>query len=233
LDWLLTTLSIYRRVVGRGAMLAMRNWPIAGAALFYGLVLAAASMVTMGIGLLGGFAMPLAVAFCGGSFLFCVEAIVRSGKVTLEDFRASLGAYFVDVLGVMFALWIFSLVGSLLSQSPYYLVITVFSSLLIWVFFNAVPELIYLGHHSTMELLGESYRFILQNWIEWFPLNIVLGFAVPAVWNLPGGGFAMNVARILIGALLVYFVMVVRGLLFLELADSSRRSRLFRYRAGN
>lgn len=233
MDWLLTTLSIYRRVVGRGAMLAVRNWPIAGAALFYGAVLAAASMMMMGLGVLGGFVVPLAVAFCGGSFLFCVEAIVRSGKVTLEDFRTSLGAYFGDVLGVMFALWIFSLVGSLLSESPYYLVITAFSSLLIWVFFNAVPELIYLGHHSTMDLLGESYRFILQNWIEWFPINILLGMAVPLLWSVPGGGFAMDVVRVLVGALLVYFVMVVRGLLFLELSDSSRRSRIFRYRAGS
>jgi len=33
-------------------------------------------------------------------------------------------------------------------------------------------------------------------------------------------------------ALLIYFVMVLRGLLFLELHGTSRRSRAFRYRMG-
>lgn len=233
MEWLLTTLAIYRRVVGRGAILALRNWPIAAAVLFYGFLFSAASMVMLGIGLVGGFLMPLAVAFCAGSFLYCIEAIVRSGKVTWDDFRTSLGAYFFDVLGVMFALWIFTLVGSLLRDSPYYLVATIFSSILIWVFFNAVPEIIYLSHRSTMELLGESYRFILQNWIEWFPLNILLGLVFPAVWNIPGGGFALSLGRTLLAALLIYFFMIVRGLLFLELSDSTRRSRIFRYRANN
>jgi hypothetical protein len=44
------------------------------------------------------------------------------------------------------------------------------------------------------------------------------------------GGFAW--ARTAVLALLVYFMMVARGLLFLELRGSSRRARAFRHRAG-
>lgn len=231
MDWLRTTLAIYGRVLGRGAQLVLRNWPLAAAFFAYGAVMAFATVMMFSVGLIGGFFVPIALAFCGGSFLYCVEIIVRSGKVTFDDFRASLGAYFPDVLGVMFALWIFRLVASMLASSPYGPAITVFSSLLVWVFFNAAPELIYLGHYSTMELLGESYQFILRNWIEWFPLNIVLSLALPAVWSIPVAGPFGDVLKIFAGGLAFYLIMVVRGLLFLELADSSRRSRIFRHRA--
>ncbi len=231
LDWLLTTLAIYQRVLGKGAALAVRNWPMAGVFFAYGAVMGVATLIMFNVGLLGGFALPLALAFCGGSFLYCVETVVRTGKATLDDFRSSLGAYFGDVLGVMFALWIFRLVASMLTATPYGPALTLFSSILVWVFFNAAPELIYLGHHSTMELLGESYRFILQNWIEWFPLNFVLALALPAVWNLPAGGVVVTALKLFAGGLMLYFVMVVRGLLYLELAESSRRSRIFKHRA--
>ncbi len=233
MDWLITTAAIYSRVLGRGALLAVHNWPMAAVIFAYGAVMGGATVLMFNIGVLGGFLPPLALAFCGGSFLYCVEAVVRTGKATMSDFRSSLGAYFSDVLGVMFALWIFQLLASFLGGTPYGPAITVFSSLLVWVFFNAAPELIYLGHHPTMELLGESYRFILRNWIEWFPLNIALGLVVPAFWNLPTGGVLVLALKAFVGGMLIYFVMVVRGLLFLELNDSSRRSRIFRHRAGD
>mgnify|MGYP003693803539 CR=1 FL=1 len=77
-------------------------------------------------------------------------------------------------------------------------------NLVIVVLFNAVPELIYLGHHSSLELLTESYRFIGDNWIEWFPATIVM--AVPLVLlaevQLPGV-LAHRHGRLL--ALWVYF----------------------------
>ena len=100
--------------------------------------------------------------------------------------------------------------------------------LAVLVFFNAVPELIYLGRHSAAELLVESYRFIGENWIEWFPATLALGAAVVAVAELPGGPFGI-VGDAAAGVLL-YFMMIVRGLLFLELASSSRRAREFRRR---
>ncbi len=232
MDWLLTTLTIYKRVFGRGSVLMVRNWPMAATVFAYVGVMLVAGVVTRMVGLLGGIVAYLAVAVCAGSFLYCVEAIVRTGKATLADVRSSIGAYFSDVVGVMFALWIFSLVGALLASSPMGPALIVFSGVLIFVFFNAVPELIYLGRHSTMDLLRESYRFILHNWIEWLPVTIAFALVLPALWNLPSGGVAFTFLRYLAYGFALYFAMVVRGLLFLELAESSRRSRIFRHRAG-
>jgi hypothetical protein len=98
-----------------------------------------------------------------------------------------------------------------------------------FVFLNAVPELVYVGRHAPMEVLGESYRFVVENWIEWFPANLVLLACVAGVFLLPTDPYGL-VLTVLLG-LVLYFVMVVRGLLFQELATSSRRGREFRRRA--
>ena len=93
---------------------------------------------------------------------------------------------------------------------------------------SCVPELIYLGRHSAAELLVESYRFIGENWIEWFQATLALGGAVVAVAALPEGPF--GILGDAAAGVLLYFMMIVRGLLFLELASSSRRTREFRRR---
>ena len=56
-----------------------------------------------------------------------------------------------------------------------------FIHLVLLIFLNAVPELIYLGHHGGLNLLSESYRFIGENWIEWFPPNMLLILAAVGI----------------------------------------------------
>jgi len=231
-DWLQTTLVIYGRAVSKGARLAVRNWPMFAALFVYGAILNATVALAVLLGPIGGIVIYLVSALCFGSFLASVEAIVRSGKATLNDFRRSFGMYFSDVIGVMFAQWIFVMILNMLAAVPNGAAIAAFATLAAWVFFNAVPELIYLGHYSTMEMLGESYSFIAQNWIEWFPINVALGFAMIALWDLlPDGGVLWTALRMAVMGVFVYFTMVVRGLLFVELAGSSRRGRIFRHRA--
>ncbi len=104
-------------------------------------------------------------------------------------------------------------------------------NLVIVVLFNAVPELIYLGHDSSLELLTESYRFIADNWIEWFPATIVMALPLVLLSQVPLPGVLASYGR-RSSRPGVYFMMVARGLLFLELHGSSRRARDFRRRAG-
>jgi hypothetical protein len=67
-----------------------------------------------------------------------------------------------------------------------------------------------------------------ENWIEWFPANIALLVCLVAVRGLPAGPYGL-VAEVATG-LVLYFAMIVRGLLFQELAGSTRRGREFRRR---
>ena len=43
-----------------------------------------------------------------------------------------------------------------------------------FILLNPVPELIYQGRASGLELISASYNFIVENWIEWLMPNIIL-----------------------------------------------------------
>ena len=232
MSWLTITLALYRRTLRRAAELTLRNWPVLGSLFVYAAVMSAATVLAAALGIVGGFLLSLVWAACVGSFLSLVEMIVRSGRVTLDDFRRSAGVYLWDVVGVTFVLWIaFQLLTPALATIPQGRMLLLGLMLIVLVFFNAVPELIYLGRCSSLELLGESYAFIGENWIEWFPLTVVLGALVFALDALPLAPL-LEWPKLAAVALLVYYTMVVRGLLFLELHGSTRRSRAFRHRMG-
>jgi hypothetical protein len=153
--------------------------------------------------------------------------------VTWEDFQRSFGAYLWDVLGVNFVLWGFSLLTPMIVTLPQGPLILTSIAILGLVFFNAVPELIYLGHHSVLELFAESYRFITENWIEWFPPNVLFLLGYVLLQEIPvAQSWAALLAKNALIGLFVYFAMVMRGLIFIELYGSSRRARAFRHRAG-
>jgi hypothetical protein len=232
MTWLVTTLAMYRRVFRRAGTLTFRNWPVAFTAFAYSFALAASVVLAAGLGLLGGFLVSLVWAACVSSFLYLVEMILRTGSVSWDDFRRSFGVYLWDVVGVTFILWVLLAVATpALRTIPQGPGIILALDLVILVLFNAVPELIYLGHHSSLELLSESFRFVSDNWIEWFPATLAMAAPLLALAGvaLPG---ALDWLRTAVLALLVYFMMVARGLLFLELHGSTRRARAFRHRAG-
>lgn len=228
MDVVLATLEIYRRAVTRGTSLAFRNWPVLCSAFVYTFAMYAGGMLVARLGMAGAFLSALLWAACLGSFLYLVEMMVRTSRVSVEDFKRSLGMYVWEIVGVNFALWGLSMVVGLIAPAVEHGgLIQVAVQILVLVFFNAVPELIYLGHHATLELLEESFRFVKENWAEWFALNVPMGAAIGVVAAVPMPWF-VNLAVV---GFLVYWAMVIRGLLFLELYGTTRRGRAFRHRA--
>jgi hypothetical protein len=228
-EWLVVTLHIYRKVFNRAVVLAAKNWPVLGSVFVYGAIRMVAVTLCLPLGIAGGFVLTLIQAACISSFLYLVEMIVRTSKVTLDDFRRSFVPYLWDVVGIMFLFWIVTLLRPAFLQLPQGEVILLFVYLAIFVLFNAVPELIYMGHCSAAALLSESYEFIAENWIEWFPATLLAVAVMAFVRSLPvsGAGFYAQEAAL---ALLLYFTMVMRGLLFIELHGSTHRGRAFKYR---
>jgi len=227
--WLADTAALYGRVFRRAAELTVRNWPLAFLAVGYPMLLAALSSVLGPYGFVGGILWTAAAAACFSSWLYFMEQIVRGrGRVDLHDLSSSFGAYLGDLLNVGFLLFLLQLVAAFV-LAPFPPLLIVFG-LAVFVFLNAVPELVYLGRSGAAELLAESYRFIGANWIEWFPANLLLVAVVLGVdLVLPEGPFGLISAA---GAgLVASYGWVVRGLLFLELTTSSRRAREFRRRA--
>ncbi len=225
--WLGDTLALYGRVFRRGALLAVRNWPVGLVVVLYGLLLGVVRAMAAPLGIAGGFLLYLATVACLSSWLSLVAEVIRSGRVRLRDIPSGFAAYLNELLTAGFLLWgLFFIASLVLAPFSFLYIVFLLATL---VFFNALPELIYLGRHVGTDLLVESYRFIGENWIEWFPANLLLGLCVAATRQLPAGPYDVVVE----GAtgIVLYFAMIVRGLLFVELATSSRRAREFRRRA--
>jgi hypothetical protein len=107
----------------------------------------------------------------------------------------------------------------------------------LFVLLNAVPELIYQSPTSGLELIGASYTFIVENWLEWLIPNFLCVAAGYVLLDLIGsllGGLPVYAELFLhtffLGLMLVYF-MTFRGFLFSELYGTTRRSRMYRYNA--
>lgn len=231
-EWALATWAMYRRAFTRAAILAARNWPVLLTAFVYSGLSTAATWAAGWMGIFGGILVSLVSAACVSSFLHLVEVIVQTGKVNLEDFRRSFGVYLWDVVGLSFLTWLFfAFVTPLFAGLPEGPVLLLCLQIALFVFFNAVPELIYLGRLHLFDLLVQSYRFISENWVEWLPANIAVAGLLVVLWNLP---LPLTLAWVplLLTPLIVYFWMILRGLLFLELHGTGRRGRVFRYRAG-
>jgi len=224
--WLRDLLTVYRIAFTRGITLAVRN-PVlivpALACLYARMLL---PLFLAPLGLVGGLVFVLVESTCWSAMLACTGEVVRHGRVGMDDVRAGFTAYLGDVLNVRFALWLLALLLMALPPSPLTLIVRI----AVFVFFNAVPELIYLGRYGTADLLAASYRFIGENWIEWFPATILMLVAAGGVVGLVAGvpGVLGEVLLVLALGAVLGIGLTVRGVLFLELGQSSRRGRAFR-----
>ena len=234
--WFRDTAELYGRAFRRGAVLALRNWPVALVLLGFRILLEFVDVFLSPLAGAGRFAelvvgllSYLAVVAFMSAWLFLVAEVISSGRIRPRDWLAGFGAYFGDLLTVLFLLSLLAYVAFALVSAAPLLGIVLLLALL--TFGNALPELVYLGRHPPASLLVESYRFIAENWIEWFPANILLVLCVSGVTELVQA-IAPPIAWLplaaLVNSLALYFAMIVRGLLFLELAGSSRRARAFR-----
>lgn len=244
-------LKLYARLATRAVRLAVRGWPAGVALLLYATVLQVARGLLAQLGIAGGFLLGFVVAFLISSYLHLLSLAVADQRIRLTDVRESFGARFWDVVSVLFALWVIQLGVELVTSSAgdRGRIISVLVGLTMVVFFNAVPELIYLarGQVRSFALLMESGRFISAHWPEWLGPTALIAAVLLAPFGLIQHGTAaerlLNMQSLfsLDGLVLVIlamplwlkpimllfltWAMVFRGLLFGALASGTARKR--------
>jgi hypothetical protein len=244
-------LKLYARLAGKALRLAVRGWPAAVVLPIYATALAIATRQAMGLGIVGGFVLTIVAAFFISSYLHLVWMAVEGRKIGFDDVRSSFLAHFMDVISVMFATWIIQLAVSVVTRGAgdRGIIVAILVDLTMVVFFNPVPELIYLGggRVRSFALLAESGRFISAHWPEWLapsalfaavvlvpsgmihrgPLAAML-LSFQAFFSLEGLELAVLRVPLWVApfvALFINWAMVFRGLLFSELASGVRRRR--------
>lgn len=249
-------LFLYREVIVLAARRALRAWPVALSFFAYAAILVLAGIVLAPLGIIGGLVLGLVVAGCWSSYLELASQAVAGSRIRLSwaEFRRTFVARFWDVVSVMFAFWIISLLLGPALRGPDGERVAAVFGLAVAFFFNAVPELLYQGHSRSFALLLDSGRFMIANPVVWLLPNLV--FAALLLWptghlavrhpaelllvfgntfSSPLGLVSMVTAwpmwtwpLILFG---LHYVMVFRGLLFQRLSSGSGASGNARLRA--
>lgn len=232
------TLWIYSTALRRSAECVAKNWVVSFAPVAYGLIFSLALTLAAPLGIIGGFLIGLVSQACVSSGLYLVKNMVDSGRATFNDFLNGFTAYLWELLTIAFILWIpLRIVSMALATVPNGWLIYLLIQIALYVLLNPVPEFIYQTRVSGIELIGASYNFIVENWIEWLVPNLVLTIAGYALLNLLDAivvGLPVFMQSLIIafgfGLCLTYF-MAFRGFLFAELHGTTRRSRIYRYDA--
>jgi hypothetical protein len=249
-------LLLLRDVTVLAARRAVRAWPVALSFFIYAAILLVAGMVLAPFGMIGGLVLGLVVAACWSSYLELASQVVAGSKIQLSwgGFRRTFGARLWDVVSVMFAFWIISLLLGPALKGPQGERVAAVFGLAVAFFFNAVPELLYQGQTRSFALLVASGRFMIANPVVWLLPNLVFA----SLLLLPTGRLAVNhpaelllvfgstfssplglvtmVAAwpiwtwplILFG---LHYAMVFRGLLFQSLSSGSDNARMRAFRA--
>lgn len=198
------------------------------------------------VGIFGGLVMTLFQSAVFSNYLFLMNRIVRVGQFTQEDFRMGFRVYFRKVWIVLLIIWVAEFAVVTLAQPiglfiPAFGLVTLIAQVIAFVLFNPLPETLYQKHLAEVDSFTYSFKFIRENWIDWFIPNVVLGGACYGLyWGinrifataLGGLPFALRTSlsivliAILVQAILGY-MMVYRGFLFEMLSTTTRRKRLF------
>lgn len=250
-------LELYRRTAALALRRAVKAWPVAFSLALYAVVMSLAMVLLAPLGIVGGILVGLVFAACLSGYLHLLSQAVMGSRLTLDDLHRGFVARFWDVVSVLFAFWIISFVASMVVRGagPSGAAISAIIGLSMAFFFNVVPELLYLGQSRSFALLADSARFVMKEPLTWFLPNVIFA----AVMLAPTGALRVErpaelllvftsvfSPRGLVAAatglplwaiplllLFVHYVMVFRGLLYLELESGNPRQRAFRARMGN
>jgi hypothetical protein len=249
-------LHLFREVTILAAQRAVRAWLVVLSFLIYAGILLAAGVLLSPLGMIGGLLLGLVVAACWSSYLELASQAVAGSKIRLNwtELRRSFGARFWNVISVMFAFWIISLLMGPALRGPEGERVAAVFGIAVAFFFNAVPELLYQGHSRSFALLIESGRFMIANPVVWLLPNLVFAslLLLPTgrlavdhpgelllvfgnTFSSPLGLVGMVTAwpiwswpLILFG---LHYAMVFRGVLFQRLSSGSGNARMRAFRA--
>ena len=172
------TFALYRSAIRKTGESLVRGWIIIVAVIGFGGLLLSATQIVSPLGMIGGLLLGAVNALLVGATLSLIEqSITHARALSFRDILGSVGHYFWDVISIGFILWLPLMALDLSTQTnPYGQVLSYAALLLIFLLLNPAPEVIYqVRHDSPLDVLRASYKFVLENWMEWFlPFVLIL-----------------------------------------------------------
>ncbi len=256
-----STLRMYRTSFENALRGLRLNWwlPLGHILLFGAFIFFSNIFVGIFGGLVASFVLGLVGCLVLSLYLASVESAVDRETVSREALWHRGVQLFSPVLSALFILFILSFLANMAFRSPETKWLHATLNLVIAVFFNPLPEILYQREGHGTQSLGECLEFVKENFIEWFvpviliglPLILIdiTGFAGYIITNPISIEGVFSIFSMAIGALgnffsftggylvllcltsfAVYFFFLFRGNLFKQLHGSSRRKRIYDYK---
>lgn len=255
-----STVRLYRRVTIEAVGSWIRGFRYVPLQLAVVLVVTIAVNLTgFGSSFGGGILLSLFFTFLVAGYLGMIEASIRGEKHSPKESLQRAQQLFSPTLSAFFAFWILTFIAShLLARPDQYWMLLSFSTILT-VLFNVAPEAIY-SSRGTANPLQISLEFMTENFVEWsIPWALLLGIVWIAFGQsvavtgliailsqnplyIPrtllgfgsflftfGGSFG-GVLLFVVALLIINLSLIWRGILFRELAQSTRRKRIYEER---
>lgn len=207
-----------------------------------------------------GFVFSLILGLILAYFLSAYLCLVRYGldgeKFDFESLKQDTNTLFSYVISALFTFFLLNFMFDILSEMKIAILDINFLKaaigILLAVFLNPLPEVIYIRGGNVAETFQVSFEFVKENFIEWFIPILVFIMLVSGFYRLsPESLFqimsvnplyqvelilfqlsSLALSPYMIGVLflillLLYFVMIFRGSIFKEL-QLGRRQRLYK-----
>ncbi len=250
--------KIYFECLKKSLTLLSSCWLIIPATIASFMLLTVILGVTSGMGMAGGFIAGLFYIAFLTFFYSWVSQAVSKERIKFETLKEFDWSLFSALMSVGFVLWIINMLVSPFASTQETAWVFASLSLGIFIFFNAIPEVIYVRRYESIDGLKYAFNFIKDNWVEWFiPFLILLAplaigrpidflaslsgadpFSAGADPLLPARFIFSQLLKILspqfgfmgsvIALIITLWFMIFRGLLFLKLDGSSHRQRSYR-----
>ncbi len=239
------TLDIYWSALKKTWNGFCKNWWCIFLPIIYSIILFVVGGIIKTIlpGILGGFALGLLTALLLANYFVFLSASVENEKIALSEIKQDTFALFGPTINVMFILWIVTFIQQMLFVGQgYFLSLAI--SLLIFILFNVLPEIIYQHQEPGMVSFERAFQFIKENFFEWFIPHLLILFLVFGQAVFSSSGLIMLVQTdilrptsmladstgILVSLFLLHFVMIFRGVLYHMLNSKSRNKRVYDYK---
>ena len=191
--------------------------------------------------ILSGILLYLLKSTLISNYLYLLFNVINYNRFNLNDIKQGFSYFISKIYGVLFILYLGSILLNLLNNmlgSNASSVNTILQ-ILILVLLNPLPETIYQKGYTAPNTFVYTFDFFKENWFNWIiPIGIftiliylVSGQMLTGLFNI-NIDFTFNFSivyllRYLIGQTIFTFMMIYRGYLYKLLSTSTIRKRMF------
>lgn len=249
------TALMYAACAAAATRVFIRNWIIVPGSIAAFLIFSVCMQLFLPLGMAGGFVVGLVEVALLTLYYRWIADSTEGDRLRFSDLIQFDYSLFVSIISVGFVVFIAKYIISSLILGMSLGWINALISLVIIIVLNPVAETIMHHRFEGMTAISHAYRFVLDNWVEWFlpfvlimipwmlidrsdpllmlartdpllPGSPVIFAAVALGYWVPLPGLVLAA----IGVVVVNWFMIFRLNLFRDLDSSSRRQRSYRYR---